>query len=119
MKKFIKPASLVFLFLSSILFFILGMAYAGFSGAATGQGLAAGAIVVFYGFVFAFITFIAALFIVYYLPARTILISNRILLIAFVIIAGILTYRILTKERTSTPSKELPPTVPPLLNHTK
>jgi hypothetical protein len=110
MNRFIKPVSLIFYLLSMLLAFFIGMAFASISGAADGQGLAGGAIVFMYGIMFAFATFIIALFVVYYLQAKKIVVANRVLIILLVIIAGIFIYRFSLGERYATPVNATPKT---------
>jgi uncharacterized protein YacL len=110
MNRFIKPVSLIFYLLSILVAFFIGSAFAGFSGAADGQGLAGGAIVFMYGIMFAFSGLIIALFVVYYLQHKTIVVANRVLIILVVIIAGIFIYRFSFGERNATPDNATPKT---------
>ena len=57
MKTLFKPSNILFYFLSAILFFFLGMIFAGITNAGKDQGLAAGAIVFGYGIIAGFVTF--------------------------------------------------------------
>ncbi|MCF8365516.1 MAG: hypothetical protein K9H16_07035 [Bacteroidales bacterium] len=109
MKKFFKPASLLFYMLAVLVFLLAGMTYAGISGAADGQGLAGGAILIFYGIVFALGALIASLFVVFYFSKTVIVTANRILLIILLIAIGIISYRILVKERQSSNIEEHQP----------
>ncbi len=58
MKKIVKPASLLFSVLSLLMFFIIGMYFAGLIEAGKNQGLAGGAIVLGWGVIFAGIAFV-------------------------------------------------------------
>lgn len=104
----IKPAALLFYLLIILVFFAIGILYAGLTGAAEGQGLAGGAIVFFYGIISAFLAFIFSLFVVYKVEYRTIVIANRVLGILFFAFAVYSAYRIYTRERKETPVKEYP-----------
>lgn len=108
MKKLIKPINLLLYFQSTLVFFFVGAAYAGLTNAAKGQGLAGGAIVVGYGFMFALTAFIASILGAYYLKDRTIVITNRIMAILLIISIGILTYRFMAREKTENLEKEYP-----------
>jgi uncharacterized membrane protein YedE/YeeE len=100
MKKFIKPASLLFFFLSFIIFFFIGVTFAGLTNAAEGQGLAGGAIVLGYGVIFGFVSFLFALLAVYILPIISIIKFNRFLVvIILIIICALVLRQIIRKNR--------------------
>ncbi len=65
MKKLFKPACLLFNILTLILFFFLGLLYAGWMEAGKNQGLAGGAIVLGYGVIFAMVALIISFFVTY------------------------------------------------------
>ena len=98
MKKFVKPASLLLYSLSIVVFFLTGMFYAGITNAAEGQGLAGGAIVVGYGFLFSLIALVVAFFVAYYATHQTVVITNRILLLLFVILVAYIFFRYQEKQ---------------------
>ena len=89
MKKLIRPYSFLFYFLVVIVFFFLGVIYAGIIDAAKNQGLAGGAIVLGYGVISAFFAFLVSLFAVYKLPSKVIIKYNKILVL---IVVGLLAY---------------------------
>ena len=108
MKKLIKPANLLLYFQTILVFFIVGVTYAGLTNAAKGQGLAGGAIVLGYGVMFVFIAFITSIIVAYYVKDRIIVITNRIMAIVLIIAIGILTYRFMNREQNEKPTKEFP-----------
>lgn len=117
MKKFFKPASLLFYFLMILVFFFAGVYYAGITGAAEGQGLAGGAIVLGYGVISAFIALFISFVIVYYVSLDRVIRMNQVLGIVFLIFTAITAYRIFTAERaqtsTESPSQITPKTATP------
>lgn len=78
MSKFIKPSSILFYLLSFVVFVIIGATYAALSGAADGQGLAGGAIVLGYGIMSGLIAIVVAIILVYSVSHKAIVIGNRI-----------------------------------------
>lgn len=89
MKKILKPASLLFNFLSLLFFFMVGLYYAGFIEAGKNQGLAGGAIVLGWGVLFGGIAFIASFFGTRYLPHKIIVWGNTIFGVLILITYGI------------------------------
>jgi len=85
MKNILKLYSLLLHFLSLILFFFIGVSYAGLMEAGKGQMLAGGAIVLGYGVMGTFIGFCISLFITYKTNRKTII---RLNIIATVLILG-------------------------------
>jgi uncharacterized membrane protein YebE (DUF533 family) len=79
MKNLVKPYSLLFYLLIIIVFFFLGLIYAGLVDAAKNQGLAGGAIVLGYGVIAAFIGLLGALLAAYKLSGKIIVSINKIL----------------------------------------
>ena len=108
MNKFLKPSGLLLYLLAFLDFFLVGGFFVQISGAAEGQGLAAGAIVLVYGLIFAFTALVASLFFVHYSNHKLIVFANKLLLILFIIEVGIITYQIINKEEKQTPTKEFP-----------
>lgn len=106
MKKIINRASLLLYFQTILVFFFIGISYAGLTNAAKGQGLAGGAIILGYGILFACIAFIASIVVAYYVRDRIIVITNRILAIVLIIAIGFLTYRFMNQERNENSEKE-------------
>ncbi|MCB0456512.1 MAG: hypothetical protein R2776_04310 [Flavobacteriaceae bacterium] len=89
MKKTLKPASLLFNFLSLILFFIVGLYVAGVMEAGKNQGLAGGAIVLGWGVLFAGIAFILSFFVTRYVAHKKIVWLNIIFGALIFIIYGV------------------------------
>lgn len=106
MKKMINRASLLLYFQTILVFFFVGITYAGLTSAAKGQGLAGGAIILGYGVLFACVAFIASILVAYYVRDRIVVIINRIMAIMLIIAIGILTYRFMNRERNENPDKE-------------
>jgi hypothetical protein len=97
MKPYIRPSSLLFYLLCIVLFFIIGAAFTGITGAAKNQGLAGGAIVLMYGLISAFITLLAAIYLVSISNPNRIVFFNKILGVIAIASIAILQYRF--KER--------------------
>jgi len=85
MRKFIKPAAIVFYLFSALTFFFAGISFASFSGAAEGQELASGAILLSYGMVFSLITILIAIVIVAKVSSRAIISFNKMLLVIIIL----------------------------------
>ncbi|WP_416440872.1 hypothetical protein ACH3O9_12380 [Leeuwenhoekiella sp. A16] len=66
LKKLLKPSSILLYVLSSTVLLMMGMAYAGITGAADGQGLAGGAIILVYGIIFSIAGLISSVLTAYY-----------------------------------------------------
>ncbi|MDR9367050.1 MAG: hypothetical protein RI575_17070 [Balneolaceae bacterium] len=112
MKKLFKPASLLFYFFMIVVFFFAGVYYAGITGAAEGQGLAGGAIVLGYGVITAFIALLVSFFIAYYTPREVIVRGNQVLGVIFLIFIAITAYRIIMRDgaqSASEPTSQLTP----------
>jgi hypothetical protein len=110
----LKPARLLFYFLSAICLFFAGLYFAGFTGQAEGQGLAGGAIVLFYGIVSGGIGFFASIlfgrqFSIQYLKKINLLLG--VILILFLAMAG---YLILQKKDKRESGKAPVPTSVPV-----
>lgn len=78
-RKMLKPYSFLLYFLSLLVFFFVGVSYAGWIEAGKNQGLAAGAIVLGYGFVGGLLGICASLFAAYHLQRAHIFRLNIIL----------------------------------------
>ncbi|NBC05170.1 MAG: hypothetical protein GVY20_15920 [Bacteroidetes bacterium] len=98
MKKLFKPACLLLYLLMILVFFFLGVYYAVITGAADGQGLAAGAIVIGYGFFTAFVALLISFFIAYSASPKTIVRLNQGLAIILLVFISITAYRAITRE---------------------
>ena len=111
MKRLFKPAAFLFYFLTILSFFFVGVYYAGLSGKAEDQGLAAGAIVIGYGVIFALVALVAALFFAFY-KSDLLKRANRILFAVLVVFVLITTWRYMIRqgeiEREGVP-RPLPP----------
>ena len=95
MKNLFRPACLLLYFLTLVAFFFGGMTMA----AAKGQGLAGGAIVLFYGVIAAGIAFVFALICCYYATDKVVKIINWSLLGLIIIIAGLMKYNSDERQR--------------------
>ncbi len=102
LKNLIKPASLLLYLLSILTFMLLGMTYAGVSGAGEGQGLAGGAIVFGYGVMAAGVALIAALLLAYQARHRVIVVTNQILAGLFVVLLAVTLYRADARDKART-----------------
>lgn len=99
MKKNFKPACLLFNILCLLVFFIIGLYFAGWIEAGKNQGLAGGAIVLGWGVLFAGIAFAASFFLTYRLMHKTIVAANWILLALLLIGYGITHYRFVQRDK--------------------
>lgn len=122
MKKLLKPASLLFNVLTLLVFFLLGLFYAGLIDAGKNQGLAGGAIVLGWGVLFAGIAFLISFFITYKVQHRKIVLANWVLFALLLTGYGITHYRFLQKqklrEEKKIPVKERPSTPSKPVDHT-
>lgn len=100
MKKLFKPACLLFNILTLLLFFFLGLLYAGWMEAGKNQGLAGGAIVLGYGVLFAMVALIISFFVTYRSEHKHIVRANVVL--ALLILASFL----FVKNKADTRRKE-------------
>lgn len=98
MKKLFKPACLLFYLLMILVFFFFGVYFAVITGAADGQGLAAGAIVIGYGVFTAFVALLVSFFIAYSASPNTIVRLNQGLAIILLVFISITAYRTITRE---------------------
>lgn len=87
--KMVRPYSFLMYILAILVGFFVGVMYAGWIDAGKDQMLAAGAILVGYGVVGAFISFVASLALVYWSGRRTIIGLNGILAL---LLAGFFVY---------------------------
>ena len=108
MNRLLKPASLLLYLLAILNFFMVGVHFAKITGATDEQGLAAGAIILGYGVLFAFVALLISTFLVYNLSHPTIVFANRLLLIIFIIFAIILTYQVKHRTEKQIPIEESP-----------
>jgi len=108
MKKIFRPAALLFYLLSLLVFFIIGIIVAGLSGAAENQGLAGGAIVVFYGIVSALLAFVVSLFLAYRAKFQFVVLSNKILFILLLCLVIFFTINFYLRKDTEVPEQNLP-----------
>ncbi len=99
MKKLIKPASLVFFLLMTLVFFMVGIYAAGILGAGKGQMLAGGAIVFMWGVSFAIIAFTSSLFMAYALESATIVKMNWFLVLSLLLLSAITYFRYQQREQ--------------------
>lgn len=97
MKKFFKPAFLLFYLLMPLSFFFVGLFFAKWIDAGKGQMLAAGAIVFGYGVLFAGLAFVASFIIVRYTRHQYVVIANIVL--SILLISCVLYFRVQYKNR--------------------
>ena len=93
MNKLIQPANLLLYLLTIITFFLLGMSFAGITGAAKTEGLTGGAIVFWYGVIFSATAFSISLIFAYLSERRAIVITNYILGIMLSILSAVIIIR--------------------------
>lgn len=114
MKKLFKPASLLFNVLTLLVFFLIGLMLAGLTGAGKNQGLAGGAIIIGWGFLFAGIAFISSFFITYKVQHNKVVMANWVLFVLLLASYGIIHYRFIQKQKSNKekeqPAKERPVT---------
>lgn len=113
--QLVRPYSFLMYFLAIIAFFLLGLVYAGIIEAGKGQMLAAGAIILGYGVLGAFIGLCASFFIAFNAPRPLIIKINGFL--ALIIIASFtyLTLKYQQRQREkleNEPPKTEQPTAP-------
>lgn len=108
MKKFLKGSSFVLYFLMIIVFFFVGVTWVIITGAAEGQGLAAGAIVIGNGVIFAFVALIASFVFVFYAPTQFVKKANIILVIALAVFIAYFTIRFFQRQRVAETSVNHP-----------
>lgn len=111
-----KWGRILFVILALPVTMFLGMAFAGLSGAAAGQGLAGGAIVLGYGVIFAAIGLILSLVIVRQISVSNLRIANIGLLIAIIGIAIFAWVRIETKKKARSDADRESQAVPMRMN---
>lgn len=88
-----------------VIFFFAGVYFAGITGAAVGQGLTGGAIVLGYGVMTAVIALFVSFIIAYYAPWEIIVRTNQVLGVIFLVFIAITAYRIVMRERTQIASE--------------
>lgn len=96
--KLFKPYKLLLYIQSLLVFFVLGAAFAGYSGVADDQGLAGGAIVFGYGVMIACGAFILSLFAASQLSRNRIIRINQILGVVLIILTIWVYWRISTNQ---------------------
>ena len=104
----LKPYALLLYVLSILLFFVVGAWVGKISGAAEGQGLAGGAIILFYGLVGSVISFVVSLVVVAKTNKRMVVTINKIFAVFVFIIAAWVIYRV----QNDKPQEDTSPTTP-------
>lgn len=99
MKKLLKPANICFYILMLLVCFSVGLFVAGAIGAGKNQGLAGGAIVVGYGFIFGVLGFIASFFIAFAVNIKSIIKMNWVLLIILICTFGFTYYKFSHRDK--------------------
>lgn len=116
MKKLFKPACLLLYLLTVMVFFLIGLLYANWIEAGKNQGLAAAAIVLGYGAIFAIVALILSFFAAYHLRHKTIirinLIFGTLVLAGFFLILFRVYERNKLRETETEPVEELKSTKP-------
>lgn len=114
MRNTFKLASFLCYLLTLVVFFFLGMYLVSWTGAAEGQGLAGGAIVLFYGLITAIIGLVLAIILANKSSIKTIKTVNVVLGVVLIVIASFITYQVMTQSDDSTPepANERTPTAP-------
>ncbi|MEZ5008980.1 MAG: hypothetical protein R2753_12585 [Chitinophagales bacterium] len=102
MKRFVQPTSLLLYVLTILVFLLVGMFYASLSGAAEGQGLAGGAIILGNGIVFAIIAFAAALLYTYFTNPKAIKLANKVLGVLLLLLIAIVVFRYYKLNKSET-----------------
>jgi len=105
MKTFFKPSNILFYFLSAVVFFFLGMIFAGITNAGKDQGLAAGAIVFSYGVISGFVGSLSAIIVARILQERYIILINKIFAVIVIILVTFFVYRFLTLKAAADESQ--------------
>ena len=108
MKKLIKGSSFLFYFLMIIVFFFVGVTWVIITGAAEGQGLAAGAIVIGNGVIFGFVALVAALVIAHYATTAFIKRANVVLAFVLGVFIAYFTIRFFQRQRAAETSVNHP-----------
>lgn len=93
MKRYVKPSSFLFYFLTILVFFFMGVSYVIVTGSAEGQGLAAGAIVIGTGVVFAFVALVLSFVALYFSSGRFVKKANLILFITLILFIAFFIFR--------------------------
>ena len=101
MKKLLKPAALLYNLLIFLTFFFVGLWIAKFMEAGKGQMLAAGAIVLSYGLIFAVIALIGSFFLTFKLNHKTIVSLNVVLLTILLSFFAYFTYQYQLREKSA------------------
>ncbi len=113
MRDLLKPYSLLLYLLVIIVFFFLGVIYAGIIDAGKNQGLAGGAIVLGYGVISSFFALLASLFAASRLSRNIIVNINKTLGIILVIFLAYFTWNYYTKVKPRREKQQqTTPTVP-------
>ncbi len=110
MKRLFKPYSLLLYLLAILMFFFIGIIYAGWVGAGKNQGLAAAAIVLGYGVISAISGWVIALIAAYKFPAKTVININKILAISVLGCLAWFSWKYYT--RAATKQEEVQPVTP-------
>ncbi len=109
MKTFLRPSNILFYFLSALVFFLIGLIFAGVAGAGKGQGLAGGAIILGYGVLAGGVAFIAAILAARSIGETRVVLFNKILGVLFAFFIAVSTYRFLTREESQAgPDRSVP-----------
>lgn len=109
MRNLFKPASFLFYVLALICFFFIGLFIAKNTGAGENQGLAGGAIVLFYGIVTAGIALIVSFLAAYSLELKYIITLNKILGALLLVLGVTIFFLVKAKQNEKTDEIVVPP----------
>ncbi len=107
MKNLFKPASLLCNLLTFLTFFFVGLFFAKIMEVGKGQMLAAGAIVLGYGIIFASVALIGSFVITYKLKHKIIVRINILLLTILISFFAYFTYQYQVREKSEQEEKQL------------
>jgi hypothetical protein len=108
MKRLVKLYAIALYLLTIPVFFIGGMFFTQITGAAEGQGLAGGAIVVVNGLIFSGLALVVSLLAAYFVPRKLILITNSLLLALLVVSIGYVGWKLAGHARQETETLQEP-----------
>ncbi len=109
MGNLFKPASFLLYFLALIVFCILGLFVAKYTGAGEGQGLAGGAIVLFYGVVSGGLALIFSIVLAYGAELKIIIKLNKVLGVLFLVLGVLLFLMVKVNEAEKSKQMIIPP----------
>lgn len=107
MSKLFKPQCLLLYLLVIVVFFFVGIVFAGITGAAKGQGLAGGAIILFYGLISAFLALVLSMIFTSKAELSQVVRANKILGLLSLFFIGFFTVKFMLRaNKTSSENIE-------------